>query len=95
MISIDFLNDQNLCNLIILMTEGTIQKMLGFTTPRSRVEEKGYSVTDLGKPFFFKRSKYGDCPEGGGGFNPCPNFFGALFYVALYLGKMPKGGEGG
>ena len=33
LISIDFLNDQNLCNLIILMTEGTIQKMLGFTTP--------------------------------------------------------------
>ena len=44
-----------------------------------------------GSPFF-KRSKYGHCPEGGRGFNPCPNVFGALFYGALYLGKMPKGG---
>ena len=29
--------------------------------------------------FFFKQSKYGHYPEEGGGFNPCPKVFGALF----------------
>ena len=32
---------------------------------------------------------------GGGGVNPCPNIFGALFYEPLDLGKMPKRGGGG
>ena len=46
----------------------------------------------LGKPFFFfKQSKYGHSPEGGG-VQPSPKCFGALFLGALYLGKMPKGG---
>ena len=41
-----------------------------------------------------KKSLYADIAQKGGGeFNPCPNIFGALFYGALYLGKMPKGGR--
>ena len=42
--------------------------------------------------FLKKQSKYGHSPEGGGGFNPCPNVLEHFFLGALYLGKMPKGG---
>ena len=52
--------------------------------------------------FFFNRFKYGHCPEGGWGFNPCPNFFAALFldlsiwakyHVTPYPGMKPNVGE--
>ena len=52
------------------------------------------NVISVRKALFLKQYKYGHCPEGGGEFNPCPNVFGALFYGALYLGKMTKRGGG-
>ena len=48
----------------------------------------------LGKPLFFLNClNMGNARKGGGGFNPCPSVFGALYLGALFLGKMPK--EGG
>jgi hypothetical protein len=46
----------------------------------------------LGKPYLLKSGLNTGIARKGGGFNPCPNVFGALFYGPLYLGKMPKGG---
>ena len=43
---------------------------------------------------FFLLLNTGIPRKGRGGFNPCPNVFGALFYGALYLGKMTKRGGG-
>ena len=48
-------------------------------------------LRDEGEERLFLRSKYANCLEGAGGFNLCPNVFGALSYGALYLVKMPNG----